>query len=314
MPPLRKPRLTADRSGSPAERFSDTFARRPATPRRGLVPGLRVWGTIGGAAALTTLTVLAVPLIGRVNLFPDEKPTVAAAVAAGRPTATAGASASPSPSGPPSHKPADKPAKNSTGGGGGSGGGGVGTVASGGGAGSRTGGSRTENGGGSGSGSGSGATKPASTKKPSGAGSSSSHAGSGGTTAVPGNTLIGTESGRCVDVPGATDGVGKDGTKLDIRDCTGAANQKWEFTSDGTVRSLGLCLDLAWGNTADGSDIQIAKCSGNRAQLFYLSSAGDLVSALADKCVDAAAHGTANGTKLQLWTCNGAANQKWRKG
>ena len=57
-----------------------------------------------------------------------------------------------------------------------------------------------------------------------------------------------------------------------------------------------------------------ANCSGYRAQLFHLSSAGDLVSALADKCVDVTDNATASGTKLQLWTCAGTANQKWRKG
>ncbi|MBW8798453.1 MAG: RICIN domain-containing protein [Streptomyces sp.] len=105
-----------------------------------------------------------------------------------------------------------------------------------------------------------------------------------------------------------------DGTRLEILDCSGAAKQKWVFQSDGTVRSLGLCMDLAWANTANGTAIQVAKCSGNRAQLFYLSAQGDLVSALADKCVDVTDNGTANGTKLQLWTCSGTPNQKWHKG
>lgn len=73
-------------------------------------------------------------------------------------------------------------------------------------------------------------------------------------------------------------------------------------------------MDLAWANTANGTAIQVAKCSGNRAQLFYLSAQGDLVSALADKCVDVTDNGTANGTKLQLWTCSGTPNQKWHKG
>ncbi|MFD8811708.1 ricin-type beta-trefoil lectin domain protein [Streptomyces sp. NPDC059627] len=122
--------------------------------------------------------------------------------------------------------------------------------------------------------------------------------------------LIGTGSGRCVDVTNA----GGDGTRLEILDCSGTAKQKWVFQSDGTIRSLGLCMDLAWGNTANGTAIQVAKCSGNRAQLFYLSAQGDLVSSLADKCVDVTDNGTANGTKLQLWTCAGTPNQKWHKG
>ncbi|MEW2304760.1 RICIN domain-containing protein [Streptomyces sp. NPDC006655] len=122
--------------------------------------------------------------------------------------------------------------------------------------------------------------------------------------------LIGTGSGRCIDVTNA----GGDGTRLQIATCSGAARQKWVFQSDGTIRSLGLCMDLAWAGTADGTAIQVARCSGNRAQLFYLSAQGDLVSALADKCVDVTDNGTADGTKLQLWKCAGTPNQKWRKG
>ncbi|MFJ3231108.1 ricin-type beta-trefoil lectin domain protein [Streptomyces sp. NPDC086787] len=329
MPPLRKPRPQADRSGSPAESFSDTFARRPATPRRGLVPGLRVWGTVGGAAALTAVAVLAVPLLGRVDLFPDRAPTSAAAVAAaGQPSVKGDASGPASPAVTASRRPAGQPARNAPGGSGGSGGGVAG--AGGGVPGSQTGGGQSVGGGvggvggvggagggagGSGSGSGtkSGGTKPNSPSKPST--SKPSSGGSGGSAvSIPGSLLIGSASHRCVDVIGGGDGVGRDGAKLDIWDCSGRANQKWEFKSDGTVRSLGLCMDLAWGNTGNGTAIQIAKCSGSRAQLFYLSSAGDLVSSQADKCVDVKDNGTGNGTRLQLWTCGGTANQKWRKG
>jgi hypothetical protein len=118
-------------------------------------------------------------------------------------------------------------------------------------------------------------------------------------------------SGRCIGVP---NGVGRDGTRLQIWDCGGASSLRWVFYSDGTVRALGLCMDVAWGSTQNGAAIQLARCSGNRAQLFYLAGPGDLVNAQADKCVDVVEKSTANGTNLQLWTCSGTSNQKWRKG
>ncbi|MBK3631280.1 RICIN domain-containing protein, partial [Streptomyces sp. MBT49] len=92
----------------------------------------------------------------------------------------------------------------------------------------------------------------------------------------------------------------------------GSANQKWVFKSDGTVRSLGLCMDVAWGSKEDGAVIQVANCSGNPAQQWVLSQYGDLVNPQADKCIDAKDNGTGNGTKLQLWTCSGTSGQKWR--
>lgn len=90
------------------------------------------------------------------------------------------------------------------------------------------------------------------------------------------------------------------------------ANQKWDFRGDGTVRALGMCMDVANGSRDDGAPIQLARCSGNPAQQFVLSGEGDLVNPQADKCVDADDHGTANGTRLLLWTCAGTPNQKWR--
>lgn len=129
---------------------------------------------------------------------------------------------------------------------------------------------------------------------------------------IPGAVIIGQGSDRCIDVTGAQDGEGKDGTPLQLWDCAGSANQKWVFHDDGTVRALGLCMDVAWGSRDDGAVIQLARCSGNPAQQFVLSGAGDLVNPQADKCVDAKDSGTGNGTKLQLWTCSGTPNQKWR--
>ncbi|MER6224098.1 RICIN domain-containing protein [Streptomyces sp900105755] len=315
MPPLRRPRPPAERPGTPAGRFSDTFARRPAVPRRGLVPGVRVWATVGAAAGLTVVVALAVPLLSRVDLFPDPDTTPAAVVAAGEPTTLSGTtgSVSPSPSSSPtpSHTASHKPGKTTVGGSGSAGGTGTGSTGqqSGGGTVSSGSGSNPDaNSGSTSSGSKSGGSKSSSSGTSSSSGSTS---GGGGTktTTVPGVKLVGTGSGRCIDVTNA----GGDGTRLEILDCSGAAKQKWVFQSDGTVRSLGLCMDLAWGNTANGTAVQVAKCSGNRAQLFYLSAQGDLVSALADKCVDVTDNGTANGTKLQLWTCSGTPNQKWHK-
>ncbi|MCX5525423.1 ricin-type beta-trefoil lectin domain protein [Streptomyces bobili] len=154
-------------------------------------------------------------------------------------------------------------------------------------------------------------------------GSSGSDGGDGGTTGggtepeadpepVPGQLIIGQASDRCVDVTDSQDGKGRDGTPLQIYDCSGTANQKWVFNGDGTVRSLGMCMDVAWGSREDGAVIQLARCSGNPAQQFVMSAAGDLVNPQADKCVDVKDGGTGNESKLQLWTCSGTPNQKWR--
>ncbi|WNZ14380.1 RICIN domain-containing protein [Streptomyces sp. 11x1] len=134
--------------------------------------------------------------------------------------------------------------------------------------------------------------------------------GSSGSTQVARVSVRSHATGRCIDVTGA----GGDGTPLQIWDCNGSAQQSWRFMSDGTVRALGLCMDVAWGATGNGAVIQLATCSGNPAQQFRLNSAHDLVNPRADKCVDVKDRQTGNGTRLQLWDCNGRDHQKWSRG
>ncbi len=127
---------------------------------------------------------------------------------------------------------------------------------------------------------------------------------------VSGVEVYSHDSNRCITVVG---GQGKDGSPLEIRDCTGSAAQKWTIRSDGTIRAFGLCMDLAGASTANGTVIQLAYCNGGPAQQFDLNFRHDLVNVPADKCVDVTDAQTANGTRLQLWNCNGFDNQKWSK-
>jgi len=119
--------------------------------------------------------------------------------------------------------------------------------------------------------------------------------------------IVSNFNSKCIDVPWSSF---VDGAKLQMWTCNGSAAQRWTFV-DGTIRAGGLCMDVAWGSTADGAAIQLANCSGNLAQKFTFTSAGDLVSVLANKCVDIKDWNSADGARLQTWTCGGTANQKW---
>ncbi|MEU9641658.1 ricin-type beta-trefoil lectin domain protein [Streptomyces sp. NPDC048188] len=125
---------------------------------------------------------------------------------------------------------------------------------------------------------------------------------------APGTTIYGHASDRCIEVAGHK---WRDGAPLQIADCTGKNWQKWDFRPDGTIRSLGLCMDATWGGTANGTVVQVAVCSGNPAQQFILAGPRDLVNVQANKCVDVVDANNANGAGLQLWECNGQDNQKW---
>ncbi len=135
----------------------------------------------------------------------------------------------------------------------------------------------------------------------------------GATTPSPSsdNRLISNYNNKCLDVPGFNF---TDGQHLDVWDCNNSSNQNWEFIG-GTVRTQNnLCADAAGAGTTNGTPIQIATCSGNPAQQFTLTSAGDLVNPQANRCVDITDWSSANGAALQLWDCVGSANQKWHRG
>jgi beta-glucanase (GH16 family) len=115
--------------------------------------------------------------------------------------------------------------------------------------------------------------------------------------------------GRCVTLPGP----GTNGTPLELRDCDGSSAQEWAFAADGTVRALGLCMDVAAASRDDGAVLQAAECTAGPAQQFGITAGQDLVSSASDKCVDVTGMSTANGARLQQWTCAGSQNQKfWR--
>ncbi|MFG2681625.1 ricin-type beta-trefoil lectin domain protein [Streptomyces sp. NPDC048392] len=127
-------------------------------------------------------------------------------------------------------------------------------------------------------------------------------------TVAPGTTIYGHASDRCIEVTGHK---WRDGAPLQIADCNGDNWQRWDFRSDGTIRSMGLCMDAAWGGTANGTVVQVAVCSGNPAQQFILAGPRDLVNVQANKCVDVVDGKTGNGARLQLWECDGQDDQKW---
>ena len=70
---------------------------------------------------------------------------------------------------------------------------------------------------------------------------------------------------KCLDVPGHATTAG---TRVEIWDCNGGANQQWTLNSDGTVvgRESGLCLDVTGTATANGTAVEIWTCNGKSNQ------------------------------------------------
>ncbi|WP_256863168.1 non-reducing end alpha-L-arabinofuranosidase family hydrolase [Microbispora sp. GKU 823] len=122
--------------------------------------------------------------------------------------------------------------------------------------------------------------------------------------------LVSAASGRCLDVAGNTDALG---TSLQIWDCSGQANQAFEFTSAGELRTFGgtRCVDAYGQGTSNGTKVVIWSCNGQANQKWQQNADGSIRGVQSGLCLDVTGMGTANGTAVQLWACNGQSNQKW---
>jgi hypothetical protein len=122
--------------------------------------------------------------------------------------------------------------------------------------------------------------------------------------------LVGAGSNRCLDVSGNVDTLG---TAMQIWDCNGQANQQFEATSAGELRTFNgtRCLDAYNGGTAAGTAVIIWSCNGQQNQKWRMNSDGSITGVQSGLCLDVDHAGTANGTKVLLWTCNGQSNQRW---
>ncbi|MET8141378.1 RICIN domain-containing protein [Sphaerisporangium sp. NPDC005288] len=133
--------------------------------------------------------------------------------------------------------------------------------------------------------------------------------GNGGGTGQQSGSIVGTQSGRCVDVTGAS---ATNGAQAQLYDCNGATNQKWTYTSGKQLQVFGSkCLDANNQGTTNGTQVIIWDCNNQTNQQWNVNSNGTITGVQSGLCLDANGGATANGTKLILWACNSGTNQKW---
>jgi len=124
-----------------------------------------------------------------------------------------------------------------------------------------------------------------------------------------GAEIIGAQSGRCLDVNNHTI---TNGTRMQLWDCSGGANQTWVSTARKQLVVFGnKCLDANNGGTTNGTAVIIWDCNGQANQQWNVNANGTIVGVQSGLCLDANSNGTANGTSLILWACGSGANQRW---
>ncbi|SCL35953.1 Ricin-type beta-trefoil lectin domain-containing protein [Micromonospora pallida] len=109
--------------------------------------------------------------------------------------------------------------------------------------------------------------------------------------------------GKCLDVRSPFD----DGAQIEVSACDGSDPQGWAVMPNRTVMSMGKCLDVHSGGSADGNQIILWRCHGLGSQQWLSSADGTLRNPQSGKCLTVAP----DGVIVHLWTCNGGANQKW---
>ncbi len=114
-------------------------------------------------------------------------------------------------------------------------------------------------------------------------------------------------AGQCVDVYRAGTA---NGTAVILWTCHSAGvNQRWTQFEDGTLRSLGRCLDAR--GTAIRSAVVLWTCDSSGGQKWVPRADGTLLNVRSGRCLDATGGFSANGTKLIIYDCHTKPNQKW---
>jgi len=134
--------------------------------------------------------------------------------------------------------------------------------------------------------------------------------GSGGGGTV--SPLRNTASGRCLDVPNASQ---TNGTQTTLWDCNNGSNQQWFAGSSKQLRVYDTkCLDAEGASTAPGTRVIIWDCTGGTNQQWNVNSNGTVTGVQSGLCLAPNGGSTANGAPVVLATCDGGSAQRWSRG
>ncbi|MFG2476142.1 arabinofuranosidase catalytic domain-containing protein [Streptomyces fagopyri] len=123
-----------------------------------------------------------------------------------------------------------------------------------------------------------------------------------GTITGPGN--------QCVDV--TADDTGVNGAAVGLWSCQSyAEDQHWTHNANGSLGTIGRCLDIIGNGTAGGTQVELWDCNGVGGQKWVQRADGSLFNPQSGRCLDSPDGATANGTRLRIWDCNGSAAQKF---
>ncbi len=132
-------------------------------------------------------------------------------------------------------------------------------------------------------------------------------------------TVVGVQSGRCMNIAGSSTA---DLAAVELRDCSGGTGQQFrlEAAASGyyTLRAVGSgkCLDVRGASTSAGAGIIQYTCHGGTNQQWSTTDLGNGAVRIAARSsgmvLDANGARTANGTTIIQWPSTGGTNQQWK--
>jgi len=124
------------------------------------------------------------------------------------------------------------------------------------------------------------------------------------------NRILGIDSQRCLDVPGASQA---NGVQVQVFTCNETEAQGWSQQTNRTIRVFAnKCLDVRQFGTANGTPVQTWDCTGTSNQQWVFNGNGSIVNPASGRCLDVRREtGNGDGARLQIWDCTGTANQRF---
>ncbi|MFE7191940.1 ricin-type beta-trefoil lectin domain protein [Kitasatospora sp. NPDC057541] len=119
----------------------------------------------------------------------------------------------------------------------------------------------------------------------------------------------------CADALGGA----REGAELGVFSCWQTPNQRFNFASDGTVRSGSFCLSTRDNALDNGTRAVFSLCTGAAGQKWSMRPDGRLFipgtvngDSPGGKCLELPGWATEQGTRLGIWDCPGLQdNQRW---
>ena len=138
-----------------------------------------------------------------------------------------------------------------------------------------------------------------------------SSTGGGGSTGA--NTIVGSNSGLCLSVTGASTSAG---ATADIYTCNSSVSENWTVNSNGTItgNNSGLCLSTSGNSSALKTTADINTCDGDSYENWTVNSNGTIVNGASGLCLSVTGASTTVKATADLYTCNGSASENWTVG